>query len=155
MPKRSHFIIIVVLIFFIECICCSRYCAAQLVKDAGEIEQNRFMTGNDIEFYQVLYKPDDKAYADYCKLIREKIRQSIENKRLRYFAKGDVGLQFILSSDGALVKFGIDNERSTKDKGLINIAASSLKNASPFPPFPEDISASEMPFDIVISFRER
>lgn len=111
----------------------------------------------DIESYKISYKPDsnNKDYLSYYRIIRDKLKQSLGDTCKYYFTEGDVGLMFVLNPDGSLAGFDIDNVNSTNDKKLVGMATSSLKNASPFPPFPKGLPPSQIPFNVTISFKAK
>ena len=94
------------------------------------------------------------VYVNYYQLIRETIRQSLKNYYKTVDAKGDVVLIFILASNGALTAIDVDESKSAQDPALIQIATKSVKEASPFPPFPKELSAPRMSFDLTISFKK-
>ena len=95
------------------------------------------------------------VYANYYQLIRETIRQKLKNYYKTVDAKGDVVLAFILTSSGALTDIDVDRLKSVQDASLIRIATESVKEASPFPPFPKELSVSKMSFDLTISFKKQ
>lgn len=111
--------------------------------------------GKDIECYQITPYLEDKEYAAYSDIVRERIREAFRSRRIRYYRGGDVNLLFIIRSDGQLVKYDIDHKNSTGNARLIDIALSGLNGASPFPPFPKNLAAAELPFSIIISFEEK
>ncbi len=95
-----------------------------------------------------------KDYINYYQLIREKIRRRLKTNYRDYHSEGEVYLIFSLSADGALLNYKIESTRSTSDKILIDMAVLSLEQASPFPPFPKEISLPEMSFNVEISFKK-
>jgi len=94
-----------------------------------------------------------KDYINYYQLIREKIRQRLKSNYRRYHGEGDVGLVFILRSNGSLEALDIERASSTKDASLIDIAVSSLRQASPLPPFPKALAIPKMAFNLTVSFK--
>ena len=96
-----------------------------------------------------------KDSINYYQFIREKIRQRLKHNYKDYYEDGDVSLTFTLSCDGSLASFDIASANSTGNNTLINIAVSSLKEASPFPPFPKGLSLPKATFDLRVSFRKR
>ena len=138
-------------------LCCLflQECAAQNIKAEGKPGQNYFNVVNDIKCYQIVYDENSKEYITYYQAIREKIVKRLRSNYNYYFNTGDVNLFFLLNSDGSLARLGVDGARSTDDKKLVDTAVLSLKQASPFPPFPEKFRLSQMPFSIIISFREK
>jgi hypothetical protein len=143
-------------------------CLAQNIK----VNQNNFGLSADIKCYQIIYKPEEgpsqdidavglndpathKGYVSYYELLREKIKQKLNNNCNGYYKPGDVSVLFTLRSNGSLAKFDIDRAASIKDEGLIDIVSLSLKQASPFPPFPKELSFPEISFSVTISFKEK
>lgn len=133
----------------------SQECAAQNIKAEGRPGQNYFDIVNDIKCYQIVYDENSKEYITYYQAIREKIIRKLKSNYNHYFNKGDVNLLFLLNSDGSLAQLGVDGTKSTDDKKLVDIAVRSLRQASPFPRFPEEFHISQMPFSIIISFKEK
>jgi len=138
-------------------LCClfSQECAAQSLKAEGRPGQNYFTVVNDIKCYQIVYDENSKEYITYYEAIRKRIIRKLKSNYNYYFNTGDVNLLFLLNSDGSLARLGVDGAKSTDDKKLIDIAVLSVKQASPFPPFPKEFRLSQMPFSIIISFREK
>jgi len=130
------------------------HCEAQVMKASERGSQAYINITNDMRCYDLIKFPNKKEYTDYCKFIREKIRQRLENKHLPYYSPGDVNILFVVNSDGSLSDINIE-EKSTGDEKLTQIAAHSIKEASPFPPFPEGLDLTQMSFGITISFKKR
>jgi len=93
------------------------------------------------------------AYANYYHLIRDKIRA----KAFSYYdssAGGEMYLVFTVSSDGKLISLGVKEGESLGSEFLRQIAIESIKDASPFPEFPEELKKYErLQFSISISFK--
>ena len=96
----------------------------------------------------------DRDYVNYYQLIREKIRSKLKDNYQYYKREGDVYLSFTLTQNGSLLTYSIDSAKSTQDETLLHITATSLKAISPFPALPKSLSASQMSFNIVISFKK-
>ena len=127
---------------------------AQAARGFGKISQNYIETGNDIRCYQIIYDPaNEKDYIMYMELLREKIKNGLKKKYSRYCGEGDVYLFFILNSNGSLHAFDVSLD-SADNKRLRDMALHGLKDAAPFPSFPEVLSYDRMAFSIVISFRK-
>jgi outer membrane biosynthesis protein TonB len=94
-----------------------------------------------------------KDYISYYELLREKIKRRLKLNYSSYYKQGEVSLVFELDSNGRLVSLAIENASSTTDKTLRSIAASSVKEASPFPAFPKALALPRMSFNLVISFK--
>lgn len=92
------------------------------------------------------------AYMNYYRLIREKIRSNT----YRYYRSGDTGkvlLSFIVLKDGGLGEFFLDEE-SVNDNALRQITLESIKDAAPFPPFPDELgNYAQLSFRIPIYFK--
>ena len=90
--------------------------------------------------------------------FKERLREKIQNRAYFYaqntdFELGEVYLTFVLSSDGNLKEIKIIDEKSKADDALRNISLRSIKESSPFPAFPPDLKYSELPFSIIIEFK--
>jgi TonB family protein len=110
---------------------------------------------NDVQYYRIVYYETKEDYVIYNKLVRERIKQSLLSAYRRFYKGGDVNLLFIINADGKLAKFDVDYKESSTDRKLIDLAVSSLKKSSPFPPFPERLSDPQLPFSVTISFKEK
>jgi TonB family protein len=95
-----------------------------------------------------------KDYINYYQLIREKIRQALKERYKRSYGEGDVTLIFMLDSDGLLAAIDTNEAGLIKDPALNQLAMESVKAASPFPPFPKELSVPKMTFDLTISFKK-
>ncbi|MFA5146449.1 MAG: energy transducer TonB [Candidatus Omnitrophota bacterium] len=149
-------------------------CRAREAKSA----QGQFALSNDFRYYQITYEQEErdaqsgkvidikatppvnepvygKGYIDYYQLIREKIKEELKYRYRRWYKEGDVILNFILKSDGTLIGFDTDKAASTGDARLAEIASLSIKQASPFPPFPEGLPFPQMSFTVTVSFKEK
>lgn len=98
-------------------------------------------------------KMTNPKYLNYHELIRSKIK----NRAYRYvddprFKAGEVYLTFVLSSDGALRDIKIIGDRTAANDYLQGVGLRSIKESSPFPPFPSDLKYPELTFNVVISF---
>jgi len=109
-------------------------------------------------FEKVVEEEKDDAkkatYISYYKAVREKIRQYADrnypsNRRL---GQGEVFLSFVVVSSGELLRVRIIDEKSSDDRTLRNIAINSIREASPFPPFPSGMGQYQITFNIIISF---
>lgn len=129
---------------------------AREIKPTNEVDLSRstFSLNCDAASYQILYKEHGKGYQSYYKIVREKIIQKLNRNCKDYFKKGDVKIFFILNSSGALNSIAVDIGKSTEDKGLVNIVLLSLQQASPFPPFPKELKASQLPFSVTVAFAD-
>lgn len=96
-----------------------------------------------------------KDYVGYYNLIRERIRRRLKIHYRDWREEGVVGLRFSLSANGLLESFGIDETASAAGKTLRDMAILSIREASPFPPFPKGINLPRMSFDLTISFKKK
>ncbi len=94
----------------------------------------------------------EKIYTSYYKLINEQLRRAIINPP--YFASGEVAVSFIISADGRLQNVKVVNESSPETSFLRETAVRIINNASPFPPFPDDLQRQQLTFNIVICFKD-
>lgn len=96
-----------------------------------------------------------KDYINYYQLIREKIRERLKGHYRNYHGQGDVILLFMLNSDGSVAAVDAETALSVKDANLIRVAIASVKEASPFPPFPRELAYPKVAFDLTISFKKQ
>ena len=132
----------------------ARDAEAQVARVIENADTACFDISNEAMVYQIIRHEGDKNYAAYSQLIREKIKGKLKKEYSHYYSDGEVTLFFIIRSDGTLEKFGVDRKKSTDDTKLIKVAVSSLKDSSPFPPFPETLSDEVLPFSLTVSFKE-
>ena len=127
---------------------------AQTIKVADGIDQSYFNLKDDIKTYEVICKEHAKEYGDYYKTVRERIVKKLKYNYSDYYRNGEVELYFVLNSNGSLKRIDVDTGRSTDDNRLIDVALLSIQQASPFPPFPKELDSAQLPFSLMISFRE-
>ena len=93
------------------------------------------------------------AYANYYHLVRDKIRA----KAFSYYdssTTGEMYLVFTVLSDGRLENLAVKEKESLGSEFLRQIAIASIKDASPFPPFPDELKKYEhLQFSVSISFK--
>jgi TonB family protein len=93
------------------------------------------------------------AYANYYHLIRDKIR----TKAFSYYdssTTGEMYMVFTILSDGKLENLSVKEGESMGSEFLRQIAIESIKDASPFPPFPDELKKyGHLQFSISISFK--
>lgn len=94
-----------------------------------------------------------KDYINYYQLLREKIRQRVKHRYKNSYNEGEVRLNFTLSSKGAVVSCSVDRSLPV-DAGLAELAILSVREASPFPPFPESLQAGSMAFNVTVVFKK-
>lgn len=95
-----------------------------------------------------------KDYIGYYQLIREKIRSRAKRNYRKYYGEGEVTLNFVLDRSGRLSDSAVDESAGPADQDLKAAALSSLREASPFPPFPKALPVQKMAFDVTILFRK-
>ena len=105
-----------------------------------------------IEIPPELPKEKEALYLSYYQSIRQKIRTFVVENYPRFIACGEVCLYFILSSNGRLKEINVVEERSNPNRLLREIAEKSLRDASPFSPFPKDLEQPQLSFNVIISF---
>ena len=130
-------------------------CVAQTARAIDTQGQGYFSLGNDMKYYEITRYQNNKDYITYAQAVRERIKQKLIRNYRRHYKEGDVNLLFIIQSDGRLTEFDVDHKNSTDDNRLIDIALSSLRQASPFSPFPKELDVEQLPFSLTISFKER
>lgn len=99
-------------------------------------------------------KISNPQYLTYNQSIRQKITQ----RAYRYvddpeFQEGEVYLTFIVSRTGDLSDINIIEEKTRANGYLRESAMRSIKEANPFPPFPQDLNYPELTFNVIISFQ--
>ena len=128
---------------------------AQNIKGSDDMPGSYFVLKNDMKSFQIISGEHGRGYEDYYKVVREKIVHKIEYNYKDYYRDGDVNLCFILNFDGSLDRIDVKLDKSTSDKRLIDIAILSLQQAAPFPPFPKELDAPQLPFSVVVSFKRQ
>lgn len=94
-------------------------------------------------------------YINYYQLIREKIRRNLKTRYRDSYGEGDVALVFVLNADGTLALSRVNEGITASGQSLRSVALSSLKDASPFSPFPKGLSVPQMPFTLTVTFKKR
>lgn len=97
------------------------------------------------------------TYIGYYRAVREKIRRYADRNypRRRGMGHGDVFLSFIVTSSGELLQVKVVEERSVNSPVLRNLAINSIRDASPFPPFPRGMSQYQITFNVIISYESQ
>ncbi len=90
------------------------------------------------------------ATPNYQQLLKAKV------KNYSFFpssiSRGKVNLSFTLSSDGQLKMIKITEDTSSINHELRLAAIECIKQANPFPPFPDSFKTREATFNVTISF---
>jgi len=94
------------------------------------------------------------GYKNYYQLVRGKIKETAY-KNYDIKETGDVYLSFKINKNGYLENVFVDDAKSVASAALIKIASSSLKEASPFAPFPQELSSEALSFNVIISFEAK
>lgn len=89
-------------------------------------------------------------FYDYYRYLRKRIKEAIFYPQ--HFQEGEVLINFTLFRDGALKEVSIVDNLSADNAYLRYAAIQSVKDASPFKPFPKELTVGEIPFQIFISF---
>lgn len=100
-----------------------------------------------------LEKINNPSYLSYYEIVREKIRRAAYQNYTNTEV-GEVYLAFVISRNGSLMNLMVIEEQTSASKNLQDIALRSLKQASPFPVFPNQLDYSQLPFNLPISFEE-
>jgi outer membrane biosynthesis protein TonB len=103
-------------------------------------------------------KITNPQYVTYNDDMRATIRRNIKQKAYTYvghadFEAGEVYLTFVLSSSGILKQVRIIDEKTSANDYLRDVALRSIRESSPFPPFPPGFDYPEFSFNLLISFR--
>ncbi|OIO38938.1 MAG: hypothetical protein AUJ75_02045 [Candidatus Omnitrophica bacterium CG1_02_49_10] len=117
-----------------------------------ENKANEDIKDKDIYIDKTSLAEKGEAFISYNKLIKEKIKECLAYP-VRY-PKGDVYLSFTISRDGVLKDAEISGEPSSSDRILRKASLDAVRGASPFPPFPEELTQKEIRFNLGISFRD-
>ncbi|MFA5260022.1 MAG: hypothetical protein WC450_02205 [Candidatus Omnitrophota bacterium] len=98
-------------------------------------------------------KISNPNYLNYQQHIRNKIKsQANIFKDDPRFQTGEVYLTFILGSDGQLKDIRIIDQKTRASEFLRRVSLRSIKESSPFPPFPFELKYPELSFNVSISF---
>lgn len=96
-------------------------------------------------------KINNPSYISYYQIIREKIKRAAYQN---YTGQeiGEVSASFIVSRDGTLRELQLAEEKSSSSDYLRGTALRSIRDASPFPNFPEELNFPQLSFNLVITF---
>lgn len=94
------------------------------------------------------------TYIGYYRSVREKIRYYADRNYLKEgsAAQGEVFISFTVASSGELLHIMVIDKRSAEDPLLRDIAINSIRDAAPFPGFPQGMNQYQITFNVVISF---
>lgn len=96
-------------------------------------------------------KINNPLYQNYYQAIRSVIKKRAYSNYSQSDT-GEVYLTFVLLSDGSLKQLQIIDERTSANRYLRETSLKSIKDASPFPSFPSDLTYPELSFNVVISY---
>lgn len=111
---------------------------AQAEKQEGQAENNTSVT--------------DPEYIQYYRYLRERVNRNVYDN---YDGRGTgrIVLIFTVLNTGELKNVDVDKTKSSLDSNLIATAIKSIKQASPFPLFPEVLRGyPELDFNLTIDF---
>lgn len=98
-------------------------------------------------------KINNPKYLSYHDRIRNKIRNRaylyVDNPE---FENGSVYLTFVVAANGEVTAVRLVEERTSANDYLRSAGLRSIKESSPFPPFPTDLPYPELTFNVIISF---
>ncbi len=100
-------------------------------------------------------KITNPQYLSYNQSMRQKIRQRAYNYIDHPdFQIGEVYLTFLLTSNGRVKDVRVLEEKTHSNEYLRKVAVRSVKESSPFPPFPKGFDYPEFTFNLLISFKD-
>ena len=111
-----------------------------------EKEEALYITEKELKDYE--------AYIQYYELVRERIKKYAAKNYTRSLKEGAVEAGFILNKNGTLKSASVNKSKSTDSAFLVDAALKSIKEASPFPPFPDSLKKKELAFAIAIIFKK-
>ncbi|MBM3252682.1 MAG: TonB family protein [Candidatus Omnitrophica bacterium] len=117
----------------------------RLKKEETENAQEKFKENKSQDI------KEDIAYQNYYKSIRELIRRSVKYPKRQI--EGDIYVNFILLKNGQLMDVLVLDEESTNSSILKEAALRGIKEATPFPPFPDSVQKKSLNLSVIISFR--
>ena len=100
---------------------------------------------------QALDKNQSPSYLAHSQIVREKIKRALYQNYNR-MEEGQVFITFVLTRQGRLKNVRLIDKKSSSNSYLRKIALESVKDASPFPGFPEELDYKQLSFNVVISF---
>ncbi len=89
-------------------------------------------------------------FYDYYQYLRKRIEEAILYPH--HFQEGEILVNFTLYRNGRLKEISVVDDFSVDNAYLRYAAIQSVKEASPFKPFPKELAMKEIPFQIFISF---
>ena len=130
-----------------------------LLTTKADIVKSQKNTNDKASKIQAIEKAQVKASIDIKKTNANLDYQQLLKAKVRNYSYcpnslngGEINLSFTLSSDGQLRMIRIIENTSSSDHKLRLAAIECIKQANPFPPFPENLKTQEATFNVTISF---
>lgn len=125
--------------------------------DIPEKTAGRLYEPGEKRLIRVPMLDSDKMMGSRYVTYHEQVREKIRNRAYFYvddprFETGEVYLTFVLGSDGGLKQVKVLEDRTRANPYLRSVGLRSIRESSPFPPFPKDLNYPELTFNVVISF---
>lgn len=92
------------------------------------------------------------VYLSYTQTLHQKIRQIALKNCPKEFRNGAVFVSFTIASNGELKEVKVVDDKSNAESPLKDIAKDSIREAAPYPVFPESFNQPEITFNVIISF---
>jgi hypothetical protein len=127
---------------------------AQTIDAVAGSDQEYIKANTDMRSYEIISTERHDEYMAYYNSIRERILKRLKRNYSHDYDDGDVHLFFVLDGKGRLFRMDVDLSGSTRNMALVDIALSSLKQASPFGPPPEGLDLKRIPFGLIITFKK-
>ena len=121
---------------------------SEIVQEQYEVKDNQIVSLTENANSEII----PESVLNYYAAIREEIKKKAFYYKPRFKGQGSVTILFGIASDGVMQTVAVDNEKSTDFDILRNAALKSIKYASPFPPFPEELKNDFITFSITIEF---
>ena len=97
---------------------------------------------------------DEPSYLNYYNMVRSEIYKAANANKPYYFMAGEVRLVFVVGKDGSLLEVSLVDEGSSPNPILRRHALTSIKKASPFPPFLPTMQEDILTLRLTISFEK-
>lgn len=122
-------------------------------------ESEKVVPINEPEGKKLIYNREkdlssNPRYLSYYNIIRAKIYNEALKNRPYTFIEGEVKLIFTLDNNGKLLQLDTLPISNSTNYILKNYALSSIKNASPFPPFLQSMNNDQLTLQVTICFEE-
>lgn len=122
-------------------------------------ESEKVVPINEPEGEKLIYNKEkdlssNPRYLNYYNIIRAKIYNEALKNRPYTSIEGEVKLIFTLDNNGRLLQLDTLPISNSTNYILKNYALSSIKNASPFPPFLQSMNNDQLTLQVTICFEE-